>query len=90
VERLAARTSTYIHLDMDVHDALRFRANGYAVPGGPSPEEVGGVLGQIGASLSVGALSFTGLEPDAPDGARGATLASDHILALARGIESKR
>jgi arginase len=89
-ERLAGRTSTYIHLDMDVHDALQFRANGYAVAGGPSPEEVAGVLGQVGARLPVRALSFTGLEPDAPDGARGATLASDHILALARGIESKR
>ena len=90
VERLAGRTSIYIHLDMDVHDALRFRANGYAVPGGPSPAEVGSVLGQVGARLPVGALSFTGLEPDAADGARGATLASDQILALARAIESKR
>jgi arginase len=88
-ERLAGRTSVYIHVDMDVHDALRFRASSYAVPDGPSPEEVGDVLGHVAARLPVGALSFTGLEPDALDGARGAGLAGDHILALARAVESR-
>jgi arginase len=88
-ERLAGRTSVYIHLDMDVHDALRFRANSYAVPGGPSVEDVGNVLEQVGARRPVDALSLTGVEPDALDRERAATIASGHVLALARAIESR-
>jgi arginase len=83
VAQLAARSALYIHLDMDVHDALRLRVNGFAVPGGPAPEDVGRALGTIGRGRPRSALAITGLEPDAPDGERGTSLAIGHILALA-------
>lgn len=88
-KRLAGRPSIYVHLDMDVHDALRFRANAYAVPGGPSAEAVGGALAELGARLPVGAIALTGLEPDAPEGARGVSIGVDHILALAAAVGAR-
>ena len=88
VDHVANRPSVYVHLDMDVHDALRFRANAFAVPGGPSTEDVGSALTAVARNAPVGALAFTGLEPGAADGATGIEIATAHALALAAAIEA--
>ena len=77
---LADATSVYAHLDMDVHDGLNVRTNSDGIPGGPTIEEVRGALCGI-ENLKV--LAITGLDPAAPDAARAAEVAIDHVLAIA-------
>jgi arginase len=89
VDRLAGCSSVYIHLDMDVHDALQFRANGFAVPGGPSAEEVGYALREVGDRIPVHAFALTGLEPNAVDGHRGTEIGIGHVLALADAVDAR-
>lgn len=77
--QLAGTDQTYVHLDMDVHDALHVRTNRYAVPDGPSVDTVRQLL--IGVDrLSV--LCVTGLDSSA-DGAKDALkVAIDHVQAV--------
>jgi arginase len=86
-KRLRDRPKVYIHLDMDVHDGVRFRANSFAVAGGPWPEEVGEFLAGIGGRLPVGAIAFTGVEPAASGATHGAKVAFAHIRALVGGMD---
>ena len=72
----------YLHLDMDVHDAAYFRANGYAFPGGPSPEKVRRDLVGLVTELPVAALSLTSLDPDLPDAEKALACAAAHIKAV--------
>lgn len=72
----------YLHLDMDVHDSAYFRANGYAFPGGPSPEKVRRDLVGLVRELPVVALSVTSLDPDLPDAEAALACAAAHIKAL--------
>jgi arginase len=76
---LASAECLYIHLDMDVHDALQVRANSFAVPGGPSIDEVRATLTQVAAAPRAVALSITGLDPAAPDAALAIETAIAHI-----------
>jgi len=78
--RLAGTSVTYVHLDMDVHDALAVRANSFAVQKGPSVETVRTALATVDR---IGALAVAGLDPTATDGKRAASIAIDHILAVA-------
>ena len=77
---LGGAGSVYVHLDMDVHDALETRADASAIPGGPGVEEVRAALTAIG---NIKALAITGLDPAAPDAARAADIAIEHVLAIA-------
>lgn len=72
----------YLHLDMDVHDSAYFRANGYAFPGGPSPDKVRRDLVGLTRELPVAALSVTSLDPDLPDGQTALACAAAHIKAV--------
>ena len=72
----------YLHLDMDVHDAADFRANSYAFPGGPSPDQVRRDLVSLVTELPVAALSLTSLDPDLPDAEKALACAAAHIKAL--------
>lgn len=79
-DRLSGADRVYAHLDMDVHDALAVRANAFAVDGGPDAATVQVALSGI-ANLKC--LAVTGLDPAAPDAAKAADIAIDHILAVA-------
>ena len=78
----------YLHLDIDVHDAAYFRANGYAFPGGPSPEKVRRDLVGLMKELPVAALSLTSLDPDLPDAAKALACAAAHIKAVCDAREA--
>lgn len=78
--RLAGAARVYAHLDMDVHDALTVRANAFVVPGGP---DVGAVREALAAIANLRCLGITGLDPAAPDAAKAADIAIEHVLAVA-------
>jgi arginase len=82
VSRLADCGGVYIHLDMDVHDALQVRTNNFAVPHGPSIEQVRTLLTETAGQLPVAALSITGLDPAAPDAELAIATAIAHIRAV--------
>ncbi len=79
---LAACDFAYIHLDMDVHDALQVRANQFAVPDGPAVGQVREVLREASTRLPVNILSVTGLDPAAPDASLAIDIAIEHILTV--------
>ncbi len=79
-ERLRGAAQVYAHLDMDVHDALTVRTNAFAVAGGPSVDIVREALNSI---ENLGCLAVTGLDPAAPDAAKAADIAINHVLAIA-------
>lgn len=78
--RLAGTRTTYVHLDMDVHDALQVRTNRYAVPDGPSAEDVRGMLTGVDR---LGVLAVTGLDSSADGGREALVVAIDHVQAVA-------
>lgn len=80
IGRLGSEPSVYAHLDMDVHDALTVRANAFAIPGGP---QVADVRSALVAIANLKCLGITGLDPAAPDAAKAADIAIDHVLAVA-------
>jgi arginase len=82
VARLADCSQVYIHLDMDVHDALQVRTNSFAVPGGPTIEALRTTLAEVTEQLPVGALAVTGLDPEASDAALAIETAIAHIRAV--------
>ena len=85
VSHLSKARQTYVHLDMDVHDALSVRTNAFAVPDGPTATQVRDCL----VSLDhVAAMAITGLDPAAEDGNEAANIAIDHVLAVAKGWSS--
>jgi arginase len=77
---------TYVHLDMDVHDAITVRTNRFAIAGGPDVATVRSALTSI---ERVGAIAVTGLDPAAPDGRKAADIAIDHLLAIADAFTRK-
>lgn len=77
----------YLHLDMDVHDSAHFRANSYAFPGGPSPEQVRRDLVGLVRELPVAALSLTSLDPDLPDAEKALACAAAHINAVCDSLQ---
>ncbi len=79
-QRLAAAATTYVHLDMDVHDALAVRTNSFAVPDGPSVADVRNTLAEI---KGISSLSITGFDPMAADSAKASRIAIEHVLAIA-------
>ena len=80
VSRLAGESRAYAHLDMDVHDALTVRTNGFAVPGGPNVDVVRNALTAI---PNLKCFGITGLDPASPDAAQAADIAIEHVLAVA-------
>ena len=88
LSRLSACEKVYVHLDMDVHDALTVRTNNFAVPNGPSVEEVRAALVEIARATPLAALSVTGLDPAAPDGERAMALAIEHVRAVCDGLSA--
>ncbi len=81
-----AGASAYVHLDMDVHDALNVRTNSFAVPDGPSVDAVRDAL--IGID-NVAVVAITGLDPAAADTATASRIAVEHILELANTMSDK-
>ncbi len=80
----------YLHLDMDLHDSTYFRANGYAFPGGPSPDKVRRDLVGLVRELPVAALSVTSLDPDLPDAETALACAAAHITAVCEALRAVR
>ncbi|MGI9408113.1 MAG: arginase family protein [Hyphomicrobiaceae bacterium] len=78
--RLSGSRQTYVHLDMDVHDALEVRTNQFAVENGPSVSTVRDVL--TGCDR-LSALAVTGLDPSANGAKEAFDVAIDHVLAVA-------
>jgi arginase len=81
-DRLDECKRVYIHLDMDVHDALQVRTNNFAVPDGPSVDEVRTMLTEAAQRYPLAAMSVTGLDPAAPDAELAISTAIDHIRAV--------
>lgn len=77
--RLSGHSRVYVHLDMDVHDALTVRANSFAVPNGPDIDTVRAALRAV---PNLKCLAITGLDPASPDATKAADIAIDHILAV--------
>ena len=68
VERATALTArgatrTHLHLDLDVHDPSMLRANKYATPGGPSPDQVKQAVCGITRSLPLSGMTITAYDP---------------------------
>ena len=68
VERATALTAhgairTHLHLDLDVHDPSMLRANKYATPGGPSPDQVKQAVCGIARSLPLSGMTNTAYDP---------------------------
>lgn len=78
--RIANCETSYLHLDMDVHDAHTVRTNSFPAENGPSSDAVRAVVSGL---ERIDALAVTGLDPAAPDAKRAAEMAIDHILAAA-------
>ncbi len=78
--RLSGAKSTYVHLDMDVHDELAVRTNMFAVPNGPSVEDVRSTLTSLN---QISSIAITGLDPAAADVAKASRIAVEHVLAIA-------
>jgi len=78
--RLEKSRQTYVHLDMDVHDELKVRANRFAVPDGPSVDGVRALLVDVDR-LAV--LAVTGLDSSEPEAAPAMKVAIDHVAAVA-------
>lgn len=72
----------YLHLDMDVHDPREIRASNYAVPDGPTPDQVRDFITKAARNLPVAALSLTSLDPAMPEAAAGIACAIGHIEAV--------
>ncbi len=82
LHRLSASRRVYVHLDMDVHDALAVRTNSFAVPGGPPVEAVRDALARIAGAKPLAALSVTGFDPAASDSASATAIAIEHVRAV--------
>lgn len=79
--RLEGAPRNYAHLDMDVHAGLAVRANSGPVPGGP---DIATVRAALRAIPQLKCIGITGLDPAAPDAAKAAETAIDHVLAVAQ------
>ena len=79
--RLTGTRHTYVHLDMDVHNALMVRTNATPAPNGPSAEHVRATLTKINRTAVLG---ITGLDPAAQDSKAASEIAIGHILAVAQ------
>jgi arginase len=55
--------AVYVHVDLDVLDPSEGRANGWAVDGGLSAEELGVALDQIASRFEIAAAAFTAYDP---------------------------
>jgi arginase len=54
---------THLHLDLDVHDPSILRANKYATPGGPSPDQVRTAVCGIARSIPLAGMTITAYDP---------------------------
>lgn len=79
--RLADTKTTYLHLDMDVHDRQTLNANAFAVSGGPNTQDIANLLPLIDR---VGAIAITGLDPVSEDASAAAKTAIDYVAAVAK------
>lgn len=82
ISHLADCARVYIHLDMDVHDALQVRTNRFAAPAGLDIGQVRETLIALTQNLPVAALSVTGLDPAAEDSVLAVRTAIEHIRAV--------
>lgn len=83
LDRLKAHAArAYLHLDLDVIDPAAGRANGFAVPGGLSPEEVRGCVREVAARLPVAAAALTAFDPDCDADGRMTEVALDLVASI--------
>jgi arginase len=54
---------THLHLDLDVHDPSTLRANKYATPGGPSPDQARTAVCGIARSMPLAGMTITAYDP---------------------------
>jgi arginase len=85
VAELAGRVDRlYLHIDLDVVDPEYGKANGYAVAGGLTPDEVREIARNAAARVEVGAVAFTAYDPSA-DGSF-ANTAADLLADVAASV----
>ena len=79
----------YLHIDMDVHDAAICRANPYAVPGGPTPDQVREAVQVIFAKAPVIAVGLTAYGPESDLDGHAATAALDLLATVGRARRAR-
>jgi arginase len=86
---LAAAPALYVHVDLDVLDGERWRANELASGGGLAPDEVVAAVGALGSATAIAAAALTAYDPDADEAAAvpGAAESIAVGLAAAGGAE---
>jgi arginase len=72
---LSANRELYLHVDLDVFDPSEGRANGYAIGGGLSRENVFDLIGRITERFEIAALGLTAYDPSCDADGRIARLA---------------
>ncbi|OBQ94789.1 arginase family protein [Mesorhizobium sp. AA23] len=53
----------HMHVDLDVHDPEKLKANRYATPGGPAPEQVRTAMCGLAGPLSIAGLTISAYDP---------------------------
>ncbi len=79
----------YLHLDMDVHDPARLRANTFIVPGGPSPGAICQDLQTIARELPLAAFAVTGVDPAVAESGPAIPCAIEHTLAVCESQKAR-
>lgn len=80
----------YLHLDLDVLDPSRARANRYAEPGGMTPEEVLEVIGAVGEHARIAAAAVSAYDPAYDTNGRALAAGREAIVSLAGLMRGSR
>lgn len=76
--------AVYVHVDLDVLDPSEGRANGWAVDGGFSAEELDRALDRIASRFEIAAAAFTAYDPAVDPEGRIPKVAADLVPRLVR------
>jgi len=83
LDRVANRVrKVYLHIDLDIHGAESFRANGYASPGGPTPAQLRAFVERVASRFEIVAAALTAFDPVEDVDGRAADAALDLLELL--------
>ncbi len=91
LERLAREVdAVYLHLDMDVHASAEAKANAFALPDGPTPQQVRAIVEAVVQRLPVVAAGLAAYDPEHDRTGSTADAALSLIEALVRSVAARR
>lgn len=88
VAALEACERVYLHLDMDVHDPTRLRANTFIAPGGPSVAALREDLRTIARELPLAAFTVAGVDPAVAETGPAIPCAIEHTIAVCESLKA--